>query len=544
MSRATPASWPRTSRGTIQTLTAYRSLISSLVSDHHGRVVDSPGDNLLAEFPNALDAVQCAVETQGVLRVRNQSLAENRQMLFRIGVHLGDVTAEGDRIYGDGVNIAARLEGLAEPGGICISSSVRDQVHNRLDLGLEDVGDQVVKNIADPVRVYRVLEAAPAQVTRGRPLSRQVGVGLVLGIAIALGVGFYLRQGDSFSSTTSPAGLVASHPLDGPRVAVLPLLVIGEDAADRHLGEGLAGELRYRLGSVPGLRIIGGGSSRQFGRDDDIQKVRQLLNVTHVVGGSVQAVGDRVRVSIELTSTEDGIQLWADRIDRRFENVLDLQETIASSIASALALRLSPLEAPARAVNREAWDLYLGAELDPLNLQATNALGIVLTRFRSPEAPEVYERLLKRSPEDPTFLLNATRANTRAGRLDEAAVLWDRVARLGNPTEVSSARAWWLYYRIPFARALGNDIEARALYEQLKRNEHANAMMLFQSATHVGELDSALRVLTRVIENHSAPIGILASPVMREAFTREPRYEALLEKVGIDRASIEALFPG
>ena len=122
-------------QGTIQTLTAYRSLINSLVGDHHGRVVDSPGDNLLAEFPNALDAVQCAVEVQGVLRVRNQSLAENRRMLFRIGVHLGDITAEGDRIYGDGVNIAARLEGLAESGGVCISGAVHEQVRGKLEIG-------------------------------------------------------------------------------------------------------------------------------------------------------------------------------------------------------------------------------------------------------------------------------------------------------------------------------------------------------------------------------------------------------------------------
>ena len=143
-------------QGTIQTLTAYRSLINSLVGDHHGRVVDSPGDNLLAEFPNALDAVQCAVEVQGVLRVRNQSLAESRQMSFRIGVHLGDITAEGDRIYGDGVNIAARLEALAEPGGVCISAAVHEQVRGKLELGYVDLGEQEVKNIPDPVRVYRV----------------------------------------------------------------------------------------------------------------------------------------------------------------------------------------------------------------------------------------------------------------------------------------------------------------------------------------------------------------------------------------------------
>ena len=143
-------------QGTIQTLNAYREAIGTLVEQHRGRVVDFRGDDLLAEFPNALDAVQCAVEIQAVLRVRNQSLAENRRMLFRIGVHLGDITAEGQRIYGDGVNIAARLEGLAEPGGVCISGTVYDVSHNKLDFGFDDLGEQEVKNIPDPVRVYHV----------------------------------------------------------------------------------------------------------------------------------------------------------------------------------------------------------------------------------------------------------------------------------------------------------------------------------------------------------------------------------------------------
>ena len=141
---------------TIRTLNAYRDLIASLVGDHHGRIVDATGDNLLAEFPNALDAVQCAVEIQGVLRVRNQSLSEGRRMLFRIGVHLGDITAEGDRLYGDGVNIAARLEGLAESGGICISGEVHSQVRSRLGLDFEDLSELPVKNIPEPVHVYRV----------------------------------------------------------------------------------------------------------------------------------------------------------------------------------------------------------------------------------------------------------------------------------------------------------------------------------------------------------------------------------------------------
>ena len=160
--------------GTIQTLSTHREAIRSLVEQHHGRVVDAPGDNLLAEFPNALDAVQCAVETQRVLQIRNQSLSEQRRMLFRIGVHLGDVAIEGERIYGDGVNIAARLEGLAEPGGICVSGEVHGQVRHKLDLGYEDLGEQAVKNIPDSVHAYRVREAPSGSVPQParKPIAR------------------------------------------------------------------------------------------------------------------------------------------------------------------------------------------------------------------------------------------------------------------------------------------------------------------------------------------------------------------------------------
>ncbi len=147
---------------TIRTLTAYREVISSLIQHHRGRVVDAPGDNLLAEFASVVDAVRCAVEIQQELKAKNAELPEHRQMRFRVGINLGDVIVEGERLYGDGVNIAARLESLAEPGGICISGTVHDHVKNKLALSYEDLGEQVVKNIADPVRVYRVSEAIPS----------------------------------------------------------------------------------------------------------------------------------------------------------------------------------------------------------------------------------------------------------------------------------------------------------------------------------------------------------------------------------------------
>src|SRR6478672_9839868 len=158
---------------TIRTLIAYRAVISSLIQHHRGRVVDSPGDNLLAEFASVVDAVRCAVEIQHALKEKNDELPEHRQMRFRIGINLGDVIVEGERLYGDGVNIAARMESLAEPGGICISGTVHDHVKNKLALSYEDLGEQVVKNIAEPVRVFRVVMDAAAIALAEQAVLRQ-----------------------------------------------------------------------------------------------------------------------------------------------------------------------------------------------------------------------------------------------------------------------------------------------------------------------------------------------------------------------------------
>ncbi len=190
--------------GTIRTLTAYRTQIAELVEEHRGRVVDAPGDNVLAEFRTALDAVECAVEIQRVIRARNTDIPAERQMQFRVGIHMGDVAAEGDRIYGSGVNIAARLEALAEPGGICISAAVHEQVESRLDLGYEDLGEQSVKNIPKPVRVYRVrldgrrADSKPA----GRSWTRlRIAAASVTSLIMLVAAGLWL-------SWPAPLGLV------------------------------------------------------------------------------------------------------------------------------------------------------------------------------------------------------------------------------------------------------------------------------------------------------------------------------------------------
>ena len=342
-------------QGTIQTITAYRSLVSSLVGDHHGRVVDSPGDNLLAEFPNALDAVQCAVEVQRVLQVRNQSLAENRQMLFRIGVHLGDITTEGDRIYGDAVNVAARLEGLAEPGGICISAGVLGQVETKLDLVFDDLGKQEVKNILKPVRVYRVMaDPASAIPTSGEP---------------------------------------ALELPDEPSIAVLPFTNMSGDPEQEYFSDGITEDLITDLSKVPGLFVIARNSSFTYkGRPLQVQQVALDLGVRYVLEGSVRKAGDRVRITAQLVDASDGHHLWAERYDRNLDDIFAVQDEVTAQIVAALELSLT--ESSRTRVEKiptgslQAYDYFLRGESYRWNV----------TKETNRRAREMYEQAIGLDP--------------------------------------------------------------------------------------------------------------------------------------------------
>ncbi len=315
-------------QGTIQTIRAYRSLISSLVSDHHGHVVDSPGDNLLAEFPNALDAVQSAVEIQAVLRVRNQSLAENRQMLFRIGVHLGDITADGDRIYGDGVNIAARLEGLAEPGGVCISGAVHEQVRGKLEIGYIDLGEQSVKNIPEPLRAYRVQFERVPEAPRSEP-RRTRWLVAVVAVLLLLGIGAWALWDSRLATVPGFAGV--------PAIAVLPFENLSGDPEQEYFVDGMAEDLITRLSSSQFLRVIARNSSFVYkGRAVDVKQVSQELSVRYVVEGSVRKSGDRVRISAQLIDATTGLHVWASTYDRELRDVFALQDEISQTIAVSI----------------------------------------------------------------------------------------------------------------------------------------------------------------------------------------------------------------
>jgi adenylate cyclase len=333
---------------TVKTLKQHRITISGLVSEHRGRVVDSPGDNILAEFGSVVDAVKCAVKIQETLKGKNAELPENRRMDFRIGVNLGDVIDEEDRIYGDGVNIAARLEGLAEAGSVCISGTAFDQVKNKLSVGYQYLGKQTVKNIPDPVRAYKVLmapEAAGKVIGEKKP--KQIGWGWKALAAVAVLVlvtggliwNFYLQ-----TPNIEPASAEKmAFPLpDKPSIAVLPFMNMSGDPAQDYISDGLTDYIITNLSSIPHLFVIASNSTFTYkGKPVKVQRVAEDLGVQYVLEGSVQQAKNRARVSVQLVDALSGRHLWAESYDRSLDDLFALQDEITMRTITSLQVSLA-----------------------------------------------------------------------------------------------------------------------------------------------------------------------------------------------------------
>jgi adenylate cyclase len=335
---------------TIRTLNAYKEMMSNLIHQYHGRVVDAVGDNVLAEFASVVDAVECGVEIQKELKTRNGELPENRRMEFRIGINLGDVIEEGEQIYGDGVNIAARLESLAEAGGICISGTAYDQVENKLGLGYQFLGEQTVKNIAKPVRVYRVLmepEAAGKVIgeKRAKPRQWQRTVLIVVAILIVGAVAFavwksYIRPTPSVEIASKEK---MAFPLpDKPSIAVLPFVNMSGDPKEEYFSDGITEEIITALSKVPHLFVISRQSTFTYkGKPVKVKQVSEELGVRYVLEGSVRKSGDKVRITAQLIDALTGHHLWADRYDRDLKDIFALQDEITMKIITALQVKLT-----------------------------------------------------------------------------------------------------------------------------------------------------------------------------------------------------------
>jgi adenylate cyclase len=336
--------------GTIRTLNAYKEMMGNLIQQHHGRVVDAPGDNILAEFGSVVDAVQCAVETQKELKTRNANLPENRKMEFRIGVNLGDVVEEEDKIFGDGVNIAARLESLSDAGGICISGKAYDEVKNKLNLGYEFRGEQTVKNIAEPVRVYKVLiepEAAGRVIGEKKTKPRQwqraawVAVAILIVVAAALTVWrLYLRPAPPIEPASKEK---MAFPLpDKPSIAVLPFVNMSGDPKQEFLSDGITEEIITALSKSRDLFVIGRNSTFTYkGKPVKFQQVSEEMGVRYVLEGSVQSSGKRIRITAQLIDALSGYHLFSERYDRELKDIFATQDDISMKILTATRVTLT-----------------------------------------------------------------------------------------------------------------------------------------------------------------------------------------------------------
>jgi adenylate cyclase len=332
--------------GTIETLTLHKETMRKLIRQYRGRVVDSTGDNLLAEFASVVDAVQCAVEVQQVLGKKNETLSENRRMHFRIGINLGDVIEEGERLFGDGVNIAARVESLAKGGGISISGTAYDQLGQKLPLGYEYIGEQSVKNIKKPVRVYRVLteaEAAGKVIGEKRPIYiswrwTALAAILILLVAVVFGVWkFHLKPDVEPVSKEKMA-----FPLpDKPSIAVLPFDNMTSDPKQEYFIDGLTDQIISTISKLGNLFVIARNSTFTYkGKPVKVQKVAEDLGVRYVLEGSVQKTTDRVRVIVQLIDAIAGHNVWSERYDREKKDIFAIQDDITMEITKALRIEL------------------------------------------------------------------------------------------------------------------------------------------------------------------------------------------------------------
>lgn len=287
---------------TIKVLTEYRNLISDLITQFNGRVVDSPGDNLLAEFVSIVDAVESAIEIQKSIRDRNLYLPENRRMAFRIGINLGDVIEEGERIYGDGVNITARLEGLAEAGGICVSGTAYDQVRNKIPVEFTFLGKKQVKNIQEPIRAYVV------------DLDSEANIQIT----------------DNFELP------------DNPSIAVLPFTDMIGEPGQTYFCDGITEEIITALSKVPGLFVIARNSAFVYKeKSTNVQQVARELGVRYVLEGSVRKGGARIRITAQLIDAINGNHVWAERYDQELKDIFAVQDDIAKRIIVALQVELT-----------------------------------------------------------------------------------------------------------------------------------------------------------------------------------------------------------
>jgi len=457
--------------GTARTLAACRHLISDLVGQCAGRVVDAPGDNVLAEFRSVVDAVRCAVQIQEQLASHNAALPAERRLLFRIGINLGDVLVEGERILGNGVNVAARLEGVAEPGGICISGTAYDQVKNKLALAYQDLGEQPVKNLSEPIRVYRVqLQSGPAKAAGGLAFGRswrglRALLAATAGVLLLLGAGLWAVWPRPLGLAIDLAG-VGGPPVDPPlpdlpSLVILPFDNMSGDPGQEYFADGITEDLTTELSRNDALFVISRNTAFTYkGQAVKVEDVGRELGVRYVVEGSVRRDSDRIRVTAQLIDATRGFHLWGERYDSEIVDLFSVQSEMAEQIMGAVGIEIRAAEIerirrkPTESLN--AHDLQMRALHHYMKF----------TRTDHERARQLLERALELDPEyatahamlggiflneyynlwslDPALLDRVVEQSDRALAIDEAnpIALANRAAALVGLGRAAEARAY------------------------------------------------------------------------------------------------------
>jgi adenylate cyclase len=422
----------RDESGTLAALKALRQeVMDPAITRHGGRIVKTTGDGLLLEFPSVVNAVRCSIEVQTAMADRAVSITEDQRIAFRIGINIGDIIVEGDDIFGDGVNVAARLQEIALPGGICISSRVHEDVRDRLDTAFDDGGTQTLKNIARPIQIWRwrpdTMAPEPAQTPLSLPDKPSFAV------LPSQNIGGDPQQEHVLDATRQPS-------FARPRlsIVVLPFELLGGDPADGYLADGITEDLTSDLSHVPGIFVIARASAYSYrGKVTDVRRIGGELGVRYAVTGSVRRIGATLRVNAQLISAESGAQLWSDRFDQAISDLASGQERIVLRLRAALAVGLTDIEARRsareRPTNPDAFDLILRARAQRYGPESPDTLA---------EAVRLFELALQHDPNSIEALTGAANALAEStlvydttDSLDRAAHYLERAHRLDPHSE-------------------------------------------------------------------------------------------------------------
>jgi TolB-like protein/class 3 adenylate cyclase len=517
---------------TVRTVTAYREEIELLVRQHRGRLVDFTGDNFLAEFHTALEAVLSAIQIQQVLEVRNSELPSERRMQFRIGVHIGDVAAEGERLFGDGVNIAARLQALAEPGGVCISGNVYDLVHSKLGVGFNDLGTQSVKNIPDPVRVFRVnleAEIVPPETSPRSWRRAALAVGLVALLGAVAVAGWRMFESGSVAPISAPIR----------SLAVLPLENLSGDPEQEYFADGMTEALIGDLAKIGSLDVISRTSVMQYKQArKPLPEIAKELNVDGIVEGTVMRAGDRVRITAQLIDARSDRHLWSERYDRELGDILALHSDVARTIAERVSLELDPDTRVAlttsRPVDPTAYDAYLRG------LQLEGPVALVATW--GPAAIEQFERAVQLDPDfaegwaklaQARFLLGIAGFDLRLRKeLPRAREAAHRALKVDDRLAVAHATLGSIRLWADWDFAGAHHALVRAVQHGPSNPDVLNSYAVYLA--YVGRIEEALTISMRLLRIAPQQLAYRAARATRLFYARQ--YELALQEFDRIRA--------